>query len=62
MFLFAFEILEDGEPAPSNYKKSSGHWKARWVKDGHKTADPVTSNYAGVVSCECSNCSNLCCP
>jgi hypothetical protein len=56
----AFEILEDGEPAPSNYKKSSGHliWdvkmdftrKARWVKDGHKTADPVASNYAGVVS------------
>jgi hypothetical protein len=56
----AFEILEDGEPAPSNYKKSSGYliWdvkmdftrKARWVKDGHKTADPVTSNYAGVVS------------
>jgi hypothetical protein len=56
----AFEILEDGEPAPSNYKKSSGHliWdvkmdftrKARWVKDGHKTADLVTSNYAGVVS------------
>jgi hypothetical protein len=39
----AFEILEDGEPVPSNYKKSSGHliWdvkmdftrKARWVKD-----------------------------
>jgi hypothetical protein len=38
----AFEILEDGEHAPTNYKKSSGHliWdvkmdftrKARWVK------------------------------
>jgi hypothetical protein len=27
----AFEILKDGEPAPSNYKKSSGHWKARWM-------------------------------
>lgn len=26
--------------------------KARWVKDGHKTPDPVTSNYAGVVSRE----------
>ena len=24
--------------------------KARWVKDGHKTADPLSSNYAGVVS------------
>jgi hypothetical protein len=56
----AFEILDEGETAPSNWKKSSGHliWdvkmdftrKARWVKDGHKTADPLTSNYAGVVS------------
>ena len=24
--------------------------KARWVKDGHKKADPLGSNYAGVVS------------
>ena len=24
--------------------------KARWVKDGHKTPDQTTSNYAGVVS------------
>ena len=23
--------------------------KARWVKDGHRTADPIESNYAGVV-------------
>jgi hypothetical protein len=56
----AFEILDEGEPAPNDWKQSSGHliWdvkmdftrKARWVKDGHKTADPLTSNYAGVVS------------
>jgi hypothetical protein len=56
----AFEILEEGESAPSGWKQSSGHliWdvkmdftrKARWVKDGHRTADPITSNYAGVVS------------
>ena len=57
----AFEILDEGEPVPSSaWKKSSGHliWdvkmdftrKARWVKDGHRTPDPVTSNYAGVVS------------
>ena len=26
--------------------------KASWVKDGHKTADPEGSNYAGVVSRE----------
>jgi hypothetical protein len=55
--LIAFEILDEGEPAPSDWKESSGHliWdvkmdftrKARWVKDGHKTADPLTSNYAG---------------
>ena len=42
------------------YTKSSGHLifdvkmdflrKARWVKDGHHTPDPKTSNYAGVVS------------
>ena len=26
--------------------------KARWVKDGHKTPDPIGSNYSGVVSRE----------
>ena len=26
--------------------------KAQWVKGGHKTADPLGSNYAGVVSRE----------
>jgi hypothetical protein len=55
----AFEILDEGEPAPSDWEESSEHliWdvkmdftrKARWVKDGHKTPDPLTSNYAGVV-------------
>ena len=25
-------------------------WKARWLKDGHKTPDPSMSNYAGFVS------------
>ena len=56
----AFKILEQGEHVPPGYTKSSGHLvfdvrmnfqcKARWVKDGHKTPDPETSNYAGVVS------------
>ena len=27
-------------------------WKARWVKDSHRTPDPTTSRYAGVVSRE----------
>ena len=58
----AFTILEDNEHVPPGYKKSSGHiiWdlkmdftrKARWVKDGHRTPDPETSKYAGVVSRE----------
>ena len=26
--------------------------KARWVKDRHKTTDPLGSNYAGVISRE----------
>ena len=58
----AFEILEDGKPAPIGWRKTSGHlvWdlkmdftrKARWVLDGHKTPDPVCSTHAGVVSRE----------
>ena len=58
----AFEILPDGQPAPKGWHKVTGHiiWdlkmdftrKARWVLDGHKTADPVGSTYAGVVSRE----------
>ena len=56
----AFEILENGKPAPVGWTKTSGHliWdlkmdftrKARWVKDGHRTPDPKQSNYAGVVA------------
>ena len=58
----AFKILENDERLPVGYKKSSGHLifdvkmdftrKARWVKDGHRTPDPETSKYAGVVSRE----------
>jgi len=43
----AFEYLELGEKAPPGWFKASEHivfdvkmdftWKARWVKDGHKT-------------------------
>ena len=58
----AFDILEDEKTAPAGYTKASGHliWsvkmeftrKTRWVLDGHKTPDPVSSKYAGVVSRE----------
>ena len=58
----AFKILEHHENVPPGYRKSSGHiiWdlkmdftrKARWVKDGHRTPDPESSKYAGVVSRE----------
>lgn len=58
----AFDILDLGVKAPPDYTKSSGHliWdlkmdftrKVRWVKGGHRTPDPVKSNYAGVVSRE----------
>ena len=57
----AFDFLKDNK-APAGYTKSSGHivfdikmdftCKARWVKDGHLTRDPIESNYAGVVSRE----------
>ncbi len=58
----AFRILDKDEPAPVGWTKSSGHFvfdvkmdftrKARWVKDGHRHADPIASTYAGVVSRE----------
>ena len=58
----AFEILDEGARAPVGWKKSSVHLifdvkmtgerKARLVKDGHRTPDPETSSYAGVVSRE----------
>lgn len=58
----AFEILPNGQKAPVGWSKASGHLifdvkmdftrKARWVKDGHRTPNPTTSTYAGVVSRE----------
>ena len=58
----AFEILELGWPIPIGWTRSSGHLvfdvkmdftrKARWVKDGHRTAEPEISTFAGVVSRE----------
>ena len=58
----AFEILEDNAPLPPGWTPRTGHlvWdlkmdftcKARWVKDGHRTPSPETSNFAGVVSRE----------
>ena len=58
----AFKILEKGENPPPGYSKSSGHMiydvkmdftrKGRWVKDSHRTPDPESSSYAGVVSRE----------
>lgn len=58
----AIRILPFGQKPPPGYIKASGHiiWdvkmdlrrKARWVKDGHLTPEPETSNYAGVVSRE----------
>ena len=56
----AFEILDKGKPAPVGWTKDSEYLlfdikmnftrKARWVKDGHSTADPEHSTFAGVVS------------
>ena len=58
----AFEILGEGEKAPSGWSLVTGHivWdvkmdltrKARWVLDGHKTYNLVGSTFAGVVSQE----------
>jgi len=58
--MLAVRILGDEQQLPPGYVKSSGHItfdvkmdfrrKARWVQDGHKTPEPTTSNYAGVVS------------
>ena len=58
----ALDVLGDDAPLPPGYTKATGHIifdvkmdfrrKARWVKDGHKTPEPTTSNYAGVVSRE----------
>ena len=58
----AFEVFSEGKKAPPGWTQVTGHLvfdvkmdftrKARWVLDGHKTADPVGSTYAGVVSRE----------
>ena len=58
----AFEIMDDDEALPAGYKPASCHLifdvkmdftrKARYVLDGHRTADPEDSTYAGVVSRE----------
>ena len=58
----AFSILFEGEKSPVGWIKASGHLvldvkmdfarKAKWVKDGHRTLDPTTSAYAGMVSRE----------
>jgi hypothetical protein len=57
-----FEVLEPNQSVPPGWHNVTGHlvWdikmdfsrKARWVLDGHKTADPIGSTYAGVVSGE----------
>eukprot|EP00957_Ditylum_brightwellii_P029591 2236192-Ditylum_brightwellii.AAC.1 len=56
----AFEVYEEGKPAPPDWKKVMGHlvWevkmdftrKARWILDGHKTVNKIGSTNAGVVS------------
>ena len=56
----SFTILYNGIKPPPGWRKASGHLvfdvkmdftrKARWVKDDHRTPDPTTSAYAGVVS------------
>ena len=58
----AFQLLENDKSLPVGYKPATGHIvfdvkmdftrKARWVLDGHRTADPTGSTYAGVVSRE----------
>ncbi len=58
----AFEIMDDDEVLPSGYKPASCHLifdvkmdftrKARYVLDGHRTANPENSAYARVVSQE----------
>ena len=55
-----FEVLRYRKVAPIVWKKVTGHlvWdvniilthKLWWVLDGHKTPDPIGSNYAGFVS------------
>ena len=56
----AFEILDEAKSDSVGWSKESGHpifdvnmdftRKARWVLDGHRSANPIGSTYAGVVS------------
>eukprot|EP00957_Ditylum_brightwellii_P001458 113775-Ditylum_brightwellii.AAC.1 len=58
----AFEVYEEERSAPPGWKKVTEHlvWdakmdftrKAQWLLDRHKTANPIGSTYAGVVSRE----------
>lgn len=58
----AFNFKQQGASAPPSYSKRSGQFiwdvkmdftrKARWVKNGHLTCDPETSNFDRVVSQE----------
>jgi hypothetical protein len=58
----AFQVLPDGKDKPVGWSKVTGHIifdvkmdftrKARWVLDGHKTPNPISSTYAGVISRE----------
>ena len=62
MSLWPLKFLELGKPIPIGWSKSSFHLvfdvkmdftrKARWVKDGHRTAEPEILTFAGVVSRE----------
>ena len=55
----SFEILDKVKSAPVGWSKESGHLifdvrmeytrKAQWVLDGHRSANPIGSNYSGVV-------------
>ena len=57
-----FEVLGEGEKVPPSWSEVTGHLvfnvemfftrKSCWVLDVHKTADPISSTYAGVVSRE----------
>ena len=55
----AFEILDEAKSDSVGWSKESGHLifdvkmdytrKAQWVLDGHRSANPIGSNYSGVV-------------
>ena len=57
-----FDIIDKGYIPPQRYSKASDHlvfdvhmtleWKARWVKDGHRSSEPEQSTFSCVVSRE----------